>query len=215
MTHNPSFQEVMGLLTNPLVMTQLNMFLADSYEEWVQLFYKHLDLSVTSMQDAAKYYPKECKDDDEAAIYQTEDSLTHHLINPLRQLGYAITHDTFKNGHVDINVERNSYVWLGEAKIYTSYAKLIDGYKQLTTRYSTGEPHQNHGGIVIYHYQPNANATMQNWRTKLIEYDNNIQISECPTRTGLCFYSANAHLASGLDYKIRHMPIMLFNKPLK
>lgn len=211
MTADYSFNKIVDLLTNPLVMTQLQMFVANSYEEWIELFYRQLDISVHNMQDAAKYYQKK----DDALEGQVEDSLTHHLINPLRQLGYAITHDTYKNGHVDINVERGPYVWLGEAKIYTSYAKLIDGYNQLTTRYSTGEPSHNQGGIVIYHYPPNAAETMRNWQAKLKSHDQEIQISECPNRTGLCFYSSKPHIASGLDYKIRHMPVILFNNPLK
>ncbi|MFJ5447019.1 hypothetical protein ACIKP9_12325 [Methylobacillus methanolivorans] len=206
MTNNPSLQDLMTVLNNPMAMNQINLFLATTYEQWVSVLYEQLDSAIERMEDGASYYQKNSND---------EDTLTHHLINPLSQLGYNATHDTYTRGHVDIKIIHRSFVWLGEAKIYNSYTKLLDGYQQLTTRYSSGDVNKNQGGMLIYYYGRNTKRMMNAWQRKLGGHDSRINFTDCSRRPELAFISNKIHEVSGLEYRIRHIPVMLRYSPKK
>jgi hypothetical protein len=68
-----------------------------------------------------------------------EDRITFDLLLLLRQIGYDASHDTAHRGHPDILIKAKKFVWLGEAKIHSKYEWLMDGLKQLHTRYATGK----------------------------------------------------------------------------
>lgn len=103
-------------------------------------------------------------------------------------------------------------LWLGEAKIFTDYKKLMGGFQQLSDRYATGMPNQTHGGIIIYLFSDNIASRMQTWREYLEDARNGILI-ESVEKNPLQFISTEPHRATQQDLVIRHVPVPLYHKP--
>lgn len=142
-----------------------------------------------------------------------EDKITIDLLLPLKRTGYNISHDTDTRGHIDIRVEAKKFVWLGEAKIHSTYDWLLDGLKQLHTRYATGK--EDGYGLVIYIKVKNAKAVMDEWRSKM-EGCNACGLKEA--RDGeekLTFWSIHQHAGSGLEISNKHIGVSLYYKPEK
>ena len=142
-----------------------------------------------------------------------EDRITLDVIHLLCQAGYDASHDTDSRGHVDILVRNKTFVWLGEAKIHGSYDWLLDGLKQLQTRYLTGR--EEGSGILIYIKGPNAKKVMDEWRKRLVAGSecNLKKTSDEPEK--LTFWSVHQHEGSGLDISTKHIGVSLFYKPQK
>lgn len=188
----PSIKGLVGL---PLVKT---------YEDFINVLYDDLDLSVGMLED---YRHKLQRDD--------EDRLTIQIATNLRQKGYDVEHDTQIGGHADLLVKHKNFRWIGEAKIYGSYANLKQGFKQLVTRYTTANECSNQGGMIIYIYKSNASAIMNNWRNKITDKDvgvKKIRVMSCQ-RKKIAFVSSHLHAVSGLQYQTRHIPVMLYFAP--
>lgn len=179
-------------------------FFITDYSEWITHLYEDIDIAITRMQNNANYYDR---------AKHSEDSLTHHLINPLHQAGYNASHDLYVRGHADITISYRNFIWLGEAKIFTNYVKLLEGYQQLTRRYSSGDANQNQGGVIIYHYPARCTKTIQKWRNRLIAFDKSITTEDCSRRRDLAFFSTQIHESSGLNYRVRHFPVILYYQP--
>ena len=94
-----------------------------------------------------------------------EDRLTIEIVGSLRSSGYNANHDCKTGGHVDLTVEQNDLIWLGEAKIYKDNNYLWEGFQQLATRYSTGDTNQNSGGLLIYIFNEDAKSVMERWQS--------------------------------------------------
>lgn len=143
---------------------------------------------------------------------KSEDELTVEIASLLSMLGIKATHDTAYGGHTDLCVElRLGFLWLGEAKIWTGSSWAFKGVRQLVTRYSTGMPNQNHGGIILYFYNEKAGDLMGKWKDNLSKLTNLTKSSE--DINDVSFRSTHNHPSVGRDYTIRHFGIPLFWKP--
>lgn len=143
----------------------------------------------------------------------SEDLLTTDIVSMLTKMGFQASHDTDVGGHCDVVIEgRDDFLWLGEAKTHTSYDWLYKGFQQLSTRYSSGIPGQDVGGLLIYCYNQGAREMMEKWKRHLTAERSDIEVAAC-ARNPLVFRSTHAHVVSGLPYVIRHVPVLLHFKP--
>ena len=140
-----------------------------------------------------------------------EDRITIDIVGLLRQTGYNATHDPDYRGHPDIRVSNDNFVWLGEAKIHNSYEWLMDGLKQLHTRYMTGR--ENGSGILIYIFGSNAKNVIDEWRKRLTESNECNLMNTVDCEENLTFWSIHRHESSGLDVKTKHIGISLYFNP--
>lgn len=144
---------------------------------------------------------------------RSEDGLTIDIVTELKALGFQASHDTQYGGHCDIVIEaREGFLWIGEAKIHKSYDWLLKGFQQLDTRYSTGLPGQDAGGMIIYFFGQNLLGMMKKWNEHLANARPDVQISTC-TKNPLIMNSQHVHKNSGLPFRVRHTPINLYFKP--
>lgn len=173
-----------------------------SYADFIELLYQDLDELISDIQEN----PEKRNGDD-------EDRLTIEIRTVLRQLGWEATHDEKLGGHTDLTVRKKSYTWIGEAKIHNGSEYLWGGFQQLTTRYSVGSHNQSEGGLIIYIKSENALLVMQRWRQGLRNRGlEDFVDCDCEANP-LAFFSSHKHMRSGLPFKVRHIPIMLFFDP--
>ncbi|MCP9308678.1 hypothetical protein [Zymomonas mobilis] len=139
-----------------------------------------------------------------------EDKITIEIIDMLKCSGVPAQHDTEIGGHTDISISiRDDFLWLGEAKLWKGATYILGGFNQLFTRYSTGIPKQNRGGILIYFYDKNAKSFMEKWKEKLSKE----KTVDCGEIDGLNFCSEHQHKSTGLPFYIKHFAIPLFFDP--
>jgi hypothetical protein len=196
------------LLTNPEIEAHILRLRPKSYEAFVSQLYKDIDVIVSRISAFRQYH-----------YTLDEDQLTVAVIVQLQALSYQANHDVANGGHVDIYVERNNYIWLGEAKIFKDNGYIMDGFYQLATRYSTGDQNSNCGGMLIYiKDDKTTDAVMTAWKQSLEQ-----QHTVDPSLAGLstqvcdmqpqCFHSTHKHALSGLDYRVRHIPMNISFNP--
>ncbi|MDY6939765.1 MAG: hypothetical protein SWY16_19200 [Cyanobacteriota bacterium] len=176
--------------------------LVDTYEDFIGVLYADIDKIIYQTQEN----PELCQED-------SEDKLTLDIKKQLCCMGYDATHELKIGGHCDLVVKKNNFIWIGEAKKHSSYPYLWKGFQQLMTRYSTGDDNQKDGGILIYIFIKNAQSVMQKWKNYLSEKElTGYSSNSCPLRK-LAFFSNHTHERSGLAFKIRHMPVILYFNP--
>lgn len=142
-----------------------------------------------------------------------EDGLTIDVVTSLKHMGFQATHDEDIGGHCDIVVRgKDSFLWLAEAKIHSAYGWLAKGYQQITTRYSTGMPGQDAGALVIYCKAANVKSIMDKWREHFAGCFTDAVIADCE-KSPLSFVSTCVHPRSGLQFRIRHIPISVWHDP--
>ncbi|WP_446875408.1 HEAT repeat domain-containing protein [Phormidesmis sp. 146-35] len=142
-----------------------------------------------------------------------EDRLTIEIVGSLRSSGYRANHDCKIGGHVDLTVEQNDLIWLGEAKKYKDNNYLWEGFLQLTTRYSTGDTNQNSGGLLIYIFNEDAKSIMEKWQNYLLSKSlPDYSYKPCELRN-LAFISSHRHERSGALFHVRHMPVLFHFAP--
>ena len=89
----------------------------------------------------------------------------------------------------------------------------FSGFQQLCTRYSIGDSNQSEGGILIYIKNKDAKSVMTRWQKHLDTKNlQNLVCNSCPNLT-LAFFSTHKHIRSGLAFKVRHIPVMLYHEP--
>jgi hypothetical protein len=187
---------------DPMLKNHWDRAIINDYDDFLKCFYSDLDQIIDIIQEN-----RELRQDD------SEDRLTIEIVGHLKMLSYNASHDAKIGGHVDIFVQKKSFKWLGEAKIYGGPAYLWQGFQQLCTRYSTGDVNQNNGGIVIYFKYGNARNFMQEWNDNLSAKNlSNFMTYPCKNRP-LIFYSEHTHSVSGDIYTVRHIPILLCFDP--
>ncbi|WP_276641346.1 hypothetical protein [Siccibacter turicensis] len=175
----------------------------NSYDSFIEMLYIDLEAVIKLLEQAA-------------ALRQNdgEDRLSSEIINILFGFGYQSSHDSFINGHSDIVVMYKKYTWIGEAKIHKDYNYLLEGFKQLCTRYSSGSEDDNQGALIFYVKGNNALDVVKKWKTHLQkEKFEDLTFSDCTSRKSLSFFSTHKHDKSGLDYKVRHLAIILGFNP--
>lgn len=173
-----------------------------TYDEFLELLYKQIDLSIDELQSNAELLRKD-----------GEDRLTVSIKSILKAKGFDVTHDEKHRGHCDLLVKLNSFRWIGEAKIHHDYDYLLKGFNQLCTRYSTGDTNQNSGGMIIYIKGKDAKTVMDSWNKRIVEEKfTEFSSKPCPKRE-LNFLSSHLHGTSGLSFNVRHMPVLLHFDP--
>lgn len=176
--------------------------LIKNYQDFINRLYVNIDKIISELQK-----------NPEILQHDSEDRLSISIKSSLNSMGYKASHDQKIGGHCDLIVEgRYNWIWIGEAKIYNGYQYLMKGFNQLTTRYSTGDLNQNHGGLIIYIKKLNAAEIMNKWGDTLKE-EGITNISDCNIRPKLSFYSQHLHERSGLNFHVRHMAVMLGFEP--
>lgn len=176
--------------------------LADNYQEFIEALYFDIDKIVSRIQRNPELHKND-----------GEDRLSIEIVNQLDCYGYKASHDTSIGGHADIVVEKKDFIWIGEAKIHSSYDYLWEGFQQLCTRYSIGDSNQSEGGILIYIKNKDAKSVMAKWQNHLVTKNlDNLVCNSCQNRS-LAFFSIHKHTRSGLSFKVRHIPVMLHHDP--
>jgi hypothetical protein len=144
---------------------------------------------------------------------RTEDGLTMDFVTSLRNMGFQASHDTTVGGHCDIVIEgRYNFLWLGEAKIHSTYEWLLEGFDQLDSRYATAARRQDRGGLIIYCFGARVDLVMDEWAKRLTEERPDVQIED-RCKDDLCFTSSHLHQRTGRNYRVRHVPISLYWNP--
>ncbi|QKV19477.1 hypothetical protein [Oricola thermophila] len=144
---------------------------------------------------------------------RSEDQISIDFVGMLKSMGLNAAHDTQYGGHCDIIVEgRNEFLWIGEAKIHSSYSWLEKGMHQLSTRYSTGLQGQDTGEILIYTYDKRLDRILKAWRERLIELVPDIEVDEIDMEK-LIFRSTHIHENTGRLFRVRHKGITLHFDP--
>lgn len=145
---------------------------------------------------------------------RSEDALTMDIVTSLSSMGFRASHDTTIGGHCDIVIEaRDNFLWLGEAKIQSSYDWLVQGFNQLDMRYATGSASQDHGGIIVYCYHGRTDSIMDEWAERLKEARSDVEVTP-RAHLDSYFTSSHIHRRTGRPYQVRHVPIALqWNPP--
>jgi hypothetical protein len=173
--------------------------LAETYDEFIKILYEDIDRIINLLQENPELYQND-----------QEDRLTIEIKNSLCHMGYDASHDTKIGEHADLVVKKKKFLWIGEAKIHSSYPYLWKGFQQLSTRYSIGDFYQKDGGLLIYVKGKDAKNVVQKWQEYLTGKKlSDFSIRPCNMRD-ICFFSVHKHERSGCNFTIRHMPIMLY-----
>lgn len=182
--------------------------LQNGYEAWIERLYKDIDCIIKDTIFPSASYRQDDK----------EDRFNFDITAFLKTMGYQASHDRWSNGHPDIYVESpaNGFKWTGESKIHSSYDYLLEGFKQLCERYSSGLENEDCGAILVITKNTNVNAMMDNWRillSKNTDYEpGNVSVYDCKMDE-MCFVSSHLHSVSGRPFKVRHIPISIKFNP--
>jgi hypothetical protein len=171
------------------------------YQRFVSLVDNAIDIAANDMEANPQLLQK-----------QSEDELSNRFIGPL--LGMGLTVESKVNGgHVDIFVEhRRIYTWIGEAKIWSGPAYILEGYLQLTTRYASGSSFQTSGGLIIFCRQPRTDLLMQDWADHLIQHRTEASVAK-PAKGQTEFVSTYDSERTGRTMSVRHKSVSLYFKP--
>ena len=77
--------------------------------------------------------------------------------------------------------------------------------------------HQD-GALIIYMYKENTLAIIKKWKIYLRRvcqqvFNQNLEVEESKIRKEICFDSIHTHIGSGLKYRIKHIPVLLYFNP--
>jgi len=172
------------------------------YAEFVALISKAISYSVSSIVSQKNVLQN-----------LNEDQLTAFVISPLKAMMFDIAHERNIGGKCDISIVGYSeYLWLAEAKIFSSYGKLLGGYRQLLRRYATGLPNQDRGAMLIYMYRSGkAKDRMAKWAKYLLQSEQDVTVAWESSR--IEFTSSQDHSGSGLPFIANHIPVILYHVP--
>lgn len=183
--------------------TGIDFVLAQNHEARVKAVQRSVDFACGKL---VKHREKKQGDD--------EDGLTVQICDMLTSSGIKATHNASVGGHCDIVVEeKDDFLWLAEAKKHSDYAWLDKGFQQLSTRYSTGNPGQDHGEVLIYCFVQDAKAMLDKWKGELVSRNHSVSVDESETDKPLSFQSRHKHECSGLEFRVRHKVVSLYWKP--
>lgn len=206
-------ESISALLSDPSIGQLFDRFfrqvVASTYEDFANNVELDLEFLFTHMERGASIRKND-----------GEDRLTEELLLGLKARGYSASHDEYINGHSDIVVKSryHSYIWLGEAKIHSSYEWLLDGFSQLCERYSTGTVDDRRGGLVIYIRNANAKSVLDTWSETLQEHfrSQGLVIDvKADEKNPLRLKSVHKHQKSGLDYEVKHFGVVMHFNPRK
>ena len=147
----------------------------------------------------------------------SEDALSLEIVGMLSVSQVEASHDNRIGGHCDITVKaRDGFLWIGEAKIHSSYDWLLTGFEQLSTRYGLAQYGRDNGEIIIYHRAANSKGVLEKWRDKLIAERGQVSVVKDEIDQGrLNFETKHNCVASGYDYFTRHVIVPMHHAPEK
>lgn len=144
-----------------------------------------------------------------------EDRITAIICVSMKAAGFDAEHDTFRNGHADLLVksENGRYEWFAEAKLDNGPAYLMEGFRQLSDRYSDGNPASSRGGLLIYTDKQHKIKTLDGWIAH-VSANYTVPVN-CTEKCGetLTARTEHVHPATGISYRVRHIPVSLYYKP--
>lgn len=199
-----------------------------SYQEFLELLYHDIDLTIDKLSQSKDKYLQGMKDNSKKG----EDLINLYICDMLDARGWVANHSKYVNGNADIIVSTDygEYEWIGEGKIRSGNGNLDKGIKQLIHRYSTGRDFKTSGGMMIYVKDSDVKAKkmLDDWKDYLVSPDLNIvnkeglptilppalRVENCPEKQ-LVFYSYHDHPSSGLEYTVRHVIIDFRHNPLE
>ncbi|MGV6473548.1 hypothetical protein [Azotobacter vinelandii] len=199
---NYSLEKILELPDGNVLKVSLEQAIATTYESFYKLVEnKILDATLELERNKALFFSL------------SEDQLTGIIVVSMKTAGFDAEHDTFRNGHTDILVKSGRYEWLGEAKLDDGPAYLMEGFRQLSDRYTDGNQNSSRGGLLIYTKKQNKLKLLESWITHISEnYEISIEYTETCQET-LTSTTAHEHQASGIKYQIRHIPVSLYYNP--
>ncbi|MFC4158253.1 hypothetical protein [Chitinimonas lacunae] len=191
--------------TRPALKNTFRLHFLENHEDFLGCLHNDLEQIITDMQERKQFY-----------FDKSEDELSNHILFGLRQKQYDAEHEPSIGGHCDLVVRSpcRQYLWLGEAKLDRGPEWINQGFEQLCNRYSTGEPSQDVGGLLIYCRGMKSTKILQNWRAKLRSRSlEDFKDWDCPLKKHLSFYSSHTLPSTGLPYTIRHRVVTLHFNP--
>lgn len=181
----------------------------ENYDDFVNALYNDIDWCIKEVQSKAKFLQPD---------QNGEDRVSAFLQGVLKGMLYSAHAEFVTGGNTDLTIKslNNEFLWIGEAKLVSSVdnTHIWGGFLQLVTRYTSGD--NPNGGLLIYIYTPDANSIMDKYKDFTVsktEYE--FRYEDCPTRKTGGFYTVHRHHASGLDFKTRHIPVILHYDPQK
>ncbi|NWJ26117.1 hypothetical protein [Rhizobium sp. RM] len=178
------------------------------------LFAQTHEGKVKAVQKAIDYVCNQLETDKSKKQDRDEDDLTLEICSMLRAAGFRAAHDEHMNGHCDVVIRgKDGFLWLAEAKKNGAYSWLDKGFQQLTTRYSTGVPGQDHGEVLLYCFAKNSKNLIDKWREELVARNPEVSTQASSCGSPLIFGSTHKHEASGLDFYVRHKAVTLYWDP--
>lgn len=199
-----SIEEILRRPVGDILRLAVEQAVTPNYESFCDIVEnKLLDIALDIERNKALYHAL------------TEDQLTGMLSISMKAAGFDAEHDTYRNGHTDLLIRNDSgrYEWLGEAKHDNGPAYIMEGFRQLADRYADGNPASSRGGIIIYTQKANKTELLDNWIQHVSgNYEANVSCTERCSET-LTARTSHSHHATGVDYRVRHIPISLYYKP--
>ena len=150
-------------------------------------------------------------------VNEGEDGTTARLQLFLKGMGYSCSF-AMAGGNVDIEVKRNSFSWIGEAKRYTQVSAVHQGFLQLSTRYAPPIDGSGvaYGGLLAYLRHPDAKGKMSDWKDALqasFPDPADCTFSDCTRFGPLGFYSEHVHESYGTPFRVWHVCVPLHHDP--
>ncbi|TOI71780.1 hypothetical protein, partial [Vibrio parahaemolyticus] len=97
------------------------------------------------------------------------------------------------------------------------YDDLLEGFKQLTERYSSGFDSEQQGAILIISKNRDIGNMMDTWKDKLTQdswfTERGIEAKNCQ-KDKMSFYTEHNHTTSSIKYSVRHIPISIYFNPI-
>lgn len=200
---NPSIADILNLPDdNPVKVALLNAGIGSQYDEYCARVESAIIEGIVHFENNKPQFGG-----------LGEDALTAILVFGLSMKGFTADHDNYRNGHCDLVVKEGLYEWHGEAKLDTGPGYVMEGFRQLCDRYSPGGPTSNRGGLIIYTKKRDKLKILKVWAARIVkDYEVAVTLIKVCSET-LTASTTHKHGASGLDYKVRHLPISFYHKP--
>ncbi|WP_311747687.1 hypothetical protein [Proteus vulgaris] len=182
--------------------------LQNGYQSWTERLYKDLNQIIKDVIFPSASYRQNDK----------EDRFNLDIAGALKMMGYQASHDRWNNGHPDIYVESPGYgyKWSAESKIHSDYKYLLEGFKQICERYSSGFSNEDTGAILIITKNVDIKSLMEKWQELLSQDEDykrkKVTVSKCDN--SYCFTSKHTHSVSGTTFDVRHIPISIKFNPI-
>jgi hypothetical protein len=189
-------------------MKHINLFLnITDYESFLEALYYAIEkIVMVNLEKSKSNLPKD------------ENHISDIIVGQLYGLNYDASREESSNGNVDVTVKFAEFIWLAEAKIFNSNPYLLEGFKQLASRYSTASNLEaNKGAYLIYNFRANTKELIDSYKAyslaQLPPDFPDYQVKDCPVHP-LRFFSTHTEAGSGLEYQIKHIPFTFYFDPV-